>query len=71
MTVKGRTSENTDVAINGVSILTEPDGSFSASVPLRPGVNDLSIVATNRLTKTTTVERTIVADYQIDSVDQQ
>ncbi len=69
--VRGKTSENTDVAINGVSILTEPDGTFSASVPLQPGINELTIVATNRLTKQTTSKRTIIADYQIDSVPQQ
>lgn len=66
--VAGKTSENTDIAINGVSILTEPDGSFSVTVPLYPGANDLQITATNRLTKQTTVEKMVFADYQIDPI---
>jgi|GEM_PF-6681093 len=66
--VRGKTEENTDVSINGISILTEPDGSFSSQVPLKQGVNDLIITATNRLAKQTSVHRTVVTDYQIDPI---
>lgn len=66
--IAGKTSENTDISINGVSVLTEPDGGFSVDIPLQPGLNDLSITATNRLTKKNTKKITIIADYQIDPI---
>jgi len=67
----GKTSENTDVSINGVSILTDPDGSFSLTIPLQPGINEIEIKATNKLTKYRTVHRTVIADYDIDPITQQ
>lgn len=66
--IRGKTAENTDVSINGVSILTEPDGSFKTQIPLKQGVNDLTITATNRLTKQNSITRTVIADYQIDPI---
>jgi len=67
--LQGKTDENTDVSINGVSILTEPDGSFSVVVPLKRGVNDIDVTATNRLTKQSKVSRTIITDYEIDPIE--
>jgi cytoskeletal protein RodZ len=66
--ISGKTAENTDVSINGVSILTEPDGSFKTQIPLKQGINDLTITATNRLTKQNSITRTVIADYQIDPI---
>ncbi len=67
--IRGKTAENTDVSINGISILTEPDGSFTSQVPLKRGVNDLTVTATNRLTKQTSINRTVIANYQIDPIN--
>ena len=65
--IKGNVEENVDVTINGVSVLTDSNGRFSVVVPLNPGVNDFAITATNKLSKQTTIQKTVVADYQIDT----
>lgn len=68
--IKGRTNENVEVAINGVSILTAADGNFKVDVPLNSGINQFDIVATNRLKKVSELKLNVIADYQIDtSVD--
>ena len=70
VSVKGKTNENVEVSINGVSVLTETDGSFELEVPLNSGINQFDIVATNRLKKSYEVKLNVIADYQIDtSVD--
>jgi hypothetical protein len=68
--IKGKTNENVEVAINGVSILTAADGNFKVDVPLNSGINQFDIVATNRLKKVSELKLNVIADYQIDtSVD--
>ena len=70
VSIKGRTNENVEVSINGVSVLTETDGSFELDVPLNSGINQFDILATNRLKKSSEVKLNVIADYQIDtSVD--
>lgn len=65
--LQGDTDENVEVKINGISVLTDAEGGFSVVVPLNSGVNDFTIIATNKLSKQTTIEQTVVADYQIET----
>lgn len=57
--VLGKTDPDATVTINGVSILVRNDGKFFDQVNLDPGVNVITIIATSRLGKTTTVTREV------------
>lgn len=57
--VLGKTDADATVTINGVSVLVRGDGRFFDQVTLEPGVNKITIVATSRLGKTTTVGREV------------
>lgn len=55
----GSTDPDATVTVNGVSILVRDDGKFFDQVSLEPGVNKITIVATSRFGKTTTVTREV------------
>lgn len=57
--VLGQTDPDATVTINGISVLVGSDGKFFDQVNLDPGVNKITIVATSRLGKTTTVMREV------------
>lgn len=57
--VLGVTEPDATVTINGVSVLVRSDGRFFDQVSLAPGVNKLTITATSRLGKSTTIEREV------------
>jgi cytoskeletal protein RodZ len=57
--VLGNTDSDATVTINGVSVLVRSDGRFFDQISLDPGVNKLTIIATSRLGKTTTVVREV------------
>lgn len=57
--VLGRTDSDATVTINGVSVLVRSDGRFFDQVILTPGVNTITIVATSRFGKATTVTRNV------------
>ena len=64
VTIRGRVEDPLDpsplVTINGRSVYVDYAGWFSETVGLDEGANRFTIEATNKLGKTTTVERTIV-----------
>ena len=62
--VEGKTDADTTVVINGVSTIVRDDGRFYDQVPLSPGVNTITISATSRFGKTTTIVREV--GYQPD-----
>lgn len=65
--IRGKSTSGTDISINDVAILSNPDGSFSESVPLRPGLNTFRVTATNKLGKTRVIERAIIySDATLD-----
>lgn len=57
--VEGKTDPDTTILINGVSTIVRDDGRFYEQMPLVPGVNIISIVATSRFGKTTTIVREV------------
>jgi cytoskeletal protein RodZ len=57
--VLGKTDPDATVTINGMSVLVRSDGKFFDQVTLEPGVNIITITATSRLGKTTTVTREV------------
>lgn len=59
MEVLGATDQDATVTINGVSVLVRSDGKFFDQVSLAPGINAITIVATSRFGKTTTVVREV------------
>jgi len=57
--VLGTTSPDATVTVNGVSVLVRSDGKFFDQVSLEPGVNTITITATSRFGKSTTVVRKV------------
>ena len=52
--VLGKTESDATVTINGVSVLVRQDGKFFDQIPVEPGINTITVVASSRLGKTTT-----------------
>jgi len=57
--VEGKTDADTTVMINGVSAIVRDDGRFYEQVPLTAGVNKITISATSRFGKVTTIIREV------------
>jgi cytoskeletal protein RodZ len=57
--VLGSTEPDATVMVNGVSVLVRSDGKFFDQVSLDPGVNTITITATSRYGKSTTVVRKV------------
>lgn len=57
--VFGKTDPDATIAINGVSTLVRSDGKFFEQVALKSGVNTITVTATSRFGKTTTVTREV------------
>lgn len=60
----GRTDPDATVTVNDVSVLVRGDGKFFDQVTLEPGVNTITVTATSRFGKSTTVTRSIT--YQAE-----
>ena len=59
VSVVGRTDPDATLSINGQQVDLTASGAFSVSVTLPDGTTDLTIAATNKLGRVTTVKRTI------------
>lgn len=57
--VLGTTASDATVTVNGVSVLVRSDGKFFDQVSLEPGLNTITITATSRYGKSTTVVRKV------------
>jgi len=55
----GKTDPDATMTINGVSTLVRSDGTFFDQVSLEPGINSLTITATSRYGKSTTIVRKV------------
>lgn len=53
--ILGKTDPDATVTVNGISVLVRGDGKFFDQVQLDSGVNKITIVATSRFGKTTTI----------------
>ena len=56
------TSSPVTVTVNGKAAAVDADGSFSVSLTLTEGRNDISVVATDSAGKSTTIARTVTLD---------
>ena len=68
-TIEGKSTPGAEIAINGVAILSNPDGSFTEDIVLRTGLNNLSISSTNKLGKSQVIDRAII--YNDSPLDEQ
>jgi len=57
--VLGSIDPDATVVVNGISVLVRGDGKFFDQVTLEPGANTITVIATSRYGKTTTVTRTV------------
>lgn len=57
--VEGKTDSDATVVINGVSTIVRDDGRFYDQVAINPGVNKLTITATSKFGKVTTIVREV------------
>lgn len=58
----GETKSGADVTINGQSVYVDTEGNFKESVALQIGLNNLRIVAANKLDKENIIERKIMVE---------
>ncbi len=61
LTVAGKVAGGADVTINDSPVLTDANGGFSNQLALQDGLNTIKVVATNKLGKSTSVTRSILA----------
>lgn len=57
--VLGKTDPDATITVNDISVLVRSDGKFFDQVALEPGVNTVTVVATSRFGKTTTMTREV------------
>lgn len=61
LAVAGHVAGGADVFINDSPVLTDANGGFNNKLALQDGLNVIKVVATNKLNKSTTVTRNILA----------
>lgn len=59
--VKGQTAPGADVYLNDVLLPSDVNGNFSTQLSLQPGVNELRVMAKNKLGKQTLITRNILS----------
>lgn len=59
--VKGSTASGSDVFLNDVALPSDVNGRFSTVLALQPGINEVRVVAKNKLGKQTQVTRNILS----------
>lgn len=59
--IEGKADEGADIYINDVLVGGGPEGDFKEKVSLQDGVNNIIVVATNKMGKEMKVERSVVA----------
>lgn len=57
--VEGQSDRDATVMINGISTIVRDDGRFYEQVAMEPGVNKITVTATSRFGKTTTVTKEV------------
>ncbi len=62
--VLGATDADATVTVNGISVLVRSDGKFFDQVTIEPGGNTITVTATSRYGKATTVTRSV--NYQAE-----
>lgn len=59
--IKGSTASGADVFLNDVALPSDVDGKFATTLALQPGINEVRVVAKNKLGKQTKVTRNILS----------
>jgi cytoskeletal protein RodZ len=59
--ISGKATLGADVFVNDAPVLTDAGGNFSEKIALQDGVNSIKVMAKNKLGKSTTVTRSILA----------
>lgn len=57
--ILGITNPDATITVNGVSVTVRSDGRFFTQISLDPGVNTITVLATSRFGKTTTILRKV------------
>ncbi len=57
--VTGKTDPEASLVINGQKVTVSENGSFDVKIPLQPGLNSLTITATNKFNRQTVVSRNL------------
>jgi cytoskeletal protein RodZ len=57
--ILGKTDPDATVTVNGINTTVRADGKFFYPIPLESGVNKITVVATSRFGKTTTIVREV------------
>jgi cytoskeletal protein RodZ len=57
--ILGKTDPDATVTVNGINVLVRGDGKFSDQASLDSGVNKITVIATSRFGKTTTIVREV------------
>lgn len=60
LVVEGKTDQETNVSINGETIILHPDGKFSEHIYLSPGINTIVVSAKKKHGKTTIETRHVI-----------
>ncbi len=61
ITINGRVDGGADVYVNDSPILSDANGNFTDAIALQDGINAIRVTARNRLGKSTTVTRNVLA----------
>lgn len=61
VSVKGKTAPGADVFLNDVALPSDVNGAFSTTLALQPGINEVRVMARNKLGKETQVTRNILS----------
>lgn len=64
--VSGRTEPETEIFVNGLKVLPTQDGSFETEVTLERGVNVITVEGKTRHSRTATVYRRVILEYEIN-----
>lgn len=57
--IEGQTDPDVSLVINSVSVIVRDDGRFYFQISLKPGINNITVTATSRFGKETTISREV------------
>lgn len=66
--IQGQTEKEVKLTVNGQEIMANDQGKFEANIDLQKGVNTITMVATKKHGKTTTVTRHVVVKEGVERV---
>lgn len=64
--VKGKSSPETEIMINDTNILSDQNGNFSQEVPLKSGLNTLTITAKKKYGRESVIQRQILVENKYE-----